>query len=409
MESRHTSPPGSPRPSTQRQRSNSVPIVEALGCSTPEAKLLLAEGRAAVRKRRAHSRRNKSVNDDNITTFDPRDHLDFLNRPAPTANAEEQRPAPTEVKSCHARIPSDATDASTSTVVPQPGDSETRSSTSPANPLGNYSANLAQFIKAQLRNIPTYTSGADPTSPLSPRSCPDLSFRGRTPPQSPTQVVRRPVEAPKVISIPPVRPPLQSQFSAWSSTDDDTDDDAPPLPDLGHYSRHSMSKGSNYTPSVLGYYETSNDHSFLFSSTPMEEDEEPDTAKGFTFPDPSMVPEITSEPQDNNDDYPSSDLSRPQLTSSSAPSFTSSASTSSYFDFKRPISLTAQLKDRIIAAVTPPIVQGKMLTAVSPWEGAALTNVHDVFVESQHRVHVDGMSFDMQRNFVMPNQIGTPC
>ncbi|KAJ4369001.1 hypothetical protein N0V83_006083 [Neocucurbitaria cava] len=383
-------------------------MVEALGCSTPEAKLLLAEGRAAVRKRRAHSKRNKSVNDDNITTFDPRDHLEFLNAPAPAAEAEEQRPAPIESRSCHARIPSDATDRSTSTVVPQSCDGESRPNTAPTNPLGNYSANLAQFIKAQLRNIPTYTPGNGPTLPLSPRSCPDLSFRARTPPQSPTLLVRRPTEAPKVIAIPPVRPPMKSQFSAWSSTDDETDEgDAPPLPDLGYYSKGHLSKGSNYTPSVLGYYETSHDQSFLFSSTPMEEDE-PDTAKAFTFPDPSTVPESPSGLEDDND-YPSSDLSRPQLTSSSAPSFTSSASTSSYFDLKRPLSLTAELRNRIIAAVTPPTIQGKMLTAVSPWEGSALTNVHDVFVESHHRVHVDGMSFDMQRDFIMPNHIGTPC
>lgn len=169
-----------------------------------------------------------------------------------------------------------------------------------------------------------------------------------------------------------------------------------------------MSTGSNYTPSVLNFYENSNNHSFLLSSTPVDEEVEPTTAKAFTFPDPSAIPESSPEPHDD-DDYPSSDLSRPQLTSSSAPSFTSSASTSSYFDCKRPLSLTAHLKDRIIAAVTPPTMQGKMLTAVSPWEGAPFTNVHDVFVESQHRVHVDGMSFDMQRDFVMPNRISTPC
>ncbi|KAF1852101.1 uncharacterized protein K460DRAFT_362861 [Cucurbitaria berberidis CBS 394.84] len=415
MESRQPEPPAraeSPRPSTQRQRSNSYPIVEALGCSTPEAQLLLAEGRAAVSKRRAHSRRNHSVNDGTITTFDPRHHLDFLNgpapAPAPVPTCEQQRPAPFEARNSHARIPSDASDRSTATVVAQPreDDSRTTTPTNP-NPLGNYSANLAQFIKAQLRNIPTYTPGHDPTSP---RSCPDLSIRAQTPPQPPNQVVRRPIEAPKVIQIPPIRPPMQSQFSAWSSADDDTDDDVPSMPNVQHHypTNDNMSKGSNYTPSVLGFYEGSTHSSFLFSSTPVDEEEEPDTAKAFTFPDQSA--ELAPSPASHHDgDYPSSDLSRPQLTSLSAPSANSSASNSSYFDCKRPISLTAQLKDRIIAAVTPPTRQGKMLTAVSPWEGSALTNVHDVFVESQHRVHVDGMSFDMQRDFIMPNSMGTTC
>lgn len=177
-----------------------------------------------------------------------------------------------------------------------------------------------------------------------------------------------------------------------------------------------MSKGSNYTPSVLGYYETSDVSSFLFSSTPMEEededDEDPDTARGLTFPSHSIPPALSSEdriPLHDDDDYPSSGISRPQLTSSSAPSFASSVSTTSYFDYKRPISLTPHMRDRIIAAVTPPVMHGKTLAAISPWEGAALTNVHDVFVESQHRIHVDGMSFDMQRDFVMPSHVGTPC
>jgi hypothetical protein len=66
------------------------------------------------------------------------------------------------------------------------------------------------------------------------------------------------------------------------------------------------------------------------------------------------------------------------------------------------------MKDRVIAAVTPPHLQRKRLTAISPWEGGALANVHDVFIESQQRVQVDGMSFDMLREFNVPNRL-TPC
>lgn len=387
----------SPRPNTQRQRSNSFPIVEALGCSTPEAQLLLAEGRAAIRKRRARSRRNRSVNDESTTTFDPRNHMEFLNHPPPP------QPQSSEARSCHARIPSDATDISTATIVPQPVDVQSCTSPPPSSTIGNYSANLAEFIKAQLRNIPTYTPG---NGPISPCSCPDLSFRSQTPLQSPNRVVRRPLEAPKVIDIPPIRPPMRSQFSAWSSADDETDDETDPVPDIESHNEVPWSKGSNSSSSVLGYYETSNNSSFLLSSTPSEENE-PNTAKGFTFPDLSL-PQPSSESHDDLDS-PLSGASRPQLTSSSAPSFTSSASTSSYFDCKRPLSLAPGIKDRIIAAVTPPVMHGKILTAVSPWEGASLANVHDVYVESQHRVRVDGMAFDMQRDFVMPNRIGTPC
>ncbi|KAF2848886.1 hypothetical protein T440DRAFT_500281 [Plenodomus tracheiphilus IPT5] len=398
--------PESPRSHIQRQRSNSFPIVEALGCSTPEAQLILAEGRAAVRKRRARGRRNRSVNDESITTFDPRDHVKYLHDLS-LIDTPQERPIAQESQSCHARIPSNATDDSSRTVVPLPHDNESSRSTSPTSPLGDYSANLAQFIKAQLKSILTYKPYND-AAPLSPRSCPDLSFPLASPPQSPTKVVRRPAEAPKVITIPPIRPPMLSAFSAWSSTtDDDTDEEALPLPGFQANGTGSLSKVSSHTPSILGYYDLSNTSSFLFSSTPVEEESDPDTAKGLAFPEQSILPAASAETHDD-DDYPSSSHSRPQLTSS-APSYTSSTSNSSYFDCKRPTTITSAMKERIVAAVTPPHPHdNKMLTAISPWEGGALANVHDVFIESQQRVHVDGMSFDMLRDFVSPGG-PTPC
>ncbi|KAJ4317715.1 hypothetical protein N0V94_004788 [Neodidymelliopsis sp. IMI 364377] len=409
MEQRHSSPSSKarspPRPSVDRKRSNSVPFIEALGCSTPEARLMLAEGKAAVRNRR-RGRQNKLVNEvENATTFDPRNHLKYLD-----SSYQENAPSsPQAARACHSRHPSDATDTSSSTIVAPTKDGESTGSGAPS-PLGNYSANLASFIKAQLKSIPTYTSSPDQ---ISPRSCPDLSFQLRTPPQSPNKNARRPLDAPKVINIPPVRPPMQSAFSAWSSTDDSEDDDVPALPEVEQYTQNAVSKASNRsTPSVLGYYAGSND-SFLFSSSPAVE--EPCTAKAFQFSEsPALLyssTEAHSPPHDDDVDYyPSSHSSRPQLTSSSAPSYSSSsASASSYFEYKRPIStmFPLHMKDRIIAAVTPP--KGKMLTAISPFEGAALSNVHDVFIESQQRVHVDGMSFDMLRDFIIPtSRVSTP-
>ncbi|KAF2036407.1 hypothetical protein EK21DRAFT_52927 [Setomelanomma holmii] len=409
MESRHSSlsrRDESPRPSTYRQRSNSFPIVEALGCSTPEAQLLLAEGRAAVRKRRERGRRNRSVDDEDTTTFNPKNHLRYLEGPAGPAWANAEL-ALSDARSCHARIPSNTTDRSTSTIVPQTREGNSRTDANHASPLGNYSANLALFIKAQLKSIPTYQSKHDSTSPLSPRSCPDFSFPVRTPPLSPNLSLRRPADAPKIIDIPPVRPPARSAFSAWSSTDDDTDEDLP-LPDIERYTSEAISRVSSNAPSLIGYYEMSNNSSFLFSSTPLEEDEEPETAKAASFPDQSALPGSTSEPP-ADDDYPSSDLSRPQLTSSSAPSYSSSsASASSYFDCKRLSAMAPHLKDHIIAALTSPHPHDKIIAATSPWEGAAIANVYDVFVESHQRVHVDGMSFDMLRDFIAPSRITTP-
>lgn len=410
MDSHHSSPSprrASPRHSMQRQRSNSFPIVEALGCSTPEALLILAEGRAAVRKRRA--RRNQSVDDEVNRLFNPQDHLKFLEGLAALPTPQDQ-PSPFDAKWSHSRMPSDATDNSTSTVVAHVNDGEPRNM-SPT--LGDYSANLAAFIKNQLKSIPTYQSNHRPTSSLSPRSCPDLSFPRV--PTSPNPNARRQTDGPKAIEIPPVRPPMKSQFSAWSSTDDDTDDEALPLPEYTFSSEQGPnSKGSNFTPSILGYYETSHHNSsFLFSSTPLEEESEPTTAKAFKFPDPSALPRSSPEEEHDDDedvaDYPSSSCpSQPQLTSTSAPSYTSSSvSSSSYFDCKR-LAITPQMKQAVIAAVTPPHPHNKRLTAVSPWEGNAFSNVHDVYVESQQRVNVDGMSFDMLRDLNVSSRL-TPC
>ncbi|KAL6703296.1 hypothetical protein ACN47E_010003 [Coniothyrium glycines] len=404
-------PPTGPPFYTRRQRSNSFPIVEALGCSTPEAQLILAEGRAALRKRKERGKQNRSVHDNRIPTFDPQDHVKYLNSLAALPTPQE-RPYTTQGWRNHSRIPSDVTDKSTSTIVPQACHGASPTNAPTTSPLGDYSANLAQFIKAQLQSIPAYHAGTNATSPLSPRSCPELSFPSSPPlsPKSPSRGMRRPGDAPKTIIIPSVRPPMRSAFSAWSSTDDETDDETYQLPAFQFGSKEATSKGSTYTPSVLGYYAETNG-SFSFPSPPMEDEDEeeesdPDTAKGASFPDQSVLPG-SSDMQDDND-YPSSSLSHPPLTTSSAPSNASSFSTSSYFDYKGVAALTLEMTERIRAAVRPPHGQSKILTAISPWEGDALTNVHDVFVESQQRVHVDGLSFDMVRDFVVPGGVPTP-
>ncbi|KAL6162277.1 hypothetical protein ACJQWK_11219 [Exserohilum turcicum] len=393
MHHRQSSPgprPASPRRSMQRQRSNSFPIIEALGCTTPEARLILAESRAAVRKRRR--RRNQSV-EEATRAFNPREHLHFLQQLAAVPTPHD-RPAPFgEVRHVHShsRMPSDATDRSTTTVVAHDQGGPVRN---PSPTLGDYSANLAQFIKQQLQSIPTYQPGPDASSPLSPRSCPDLSYAAQASHVS-CSTIRRPVEKPGLIDIPPIRAPLKSQFSAWSSTDDDTDDESIA------FSHHRLSLDKD----------SQNGSSFLFSSTPIEQEPEPATAKQFTFPHQSALPSPSSA-QPDYDDYPSSHLSQPQLTSlsaTSAPSFSSSSASSSYFDCKRPTAITPQMKERVIAAVTPPHIRTKRTTALSPWEAAALANAHDVYVESHQRVHVDGMSFDMLRDYNVSNTRLTPC
>lgn len=408
MDKRYSSPTSSPRPRTLRKRSNSFPISEALGCSTPEAELILAEGRAAVRTRMANRQRGRRK--DEIQTFRPQDHIHHLLQqhvsvvPEAIDGALATPPQPIAVR--HSRVPSNASDAterSTSTLV-----APTRSSTeepfhkpvSPASPLGDYSAHLAQFIKSQLNSIPTYRAGG----PISPQSCPDIPTP-RSRPQSPIKSMRRHVDAPSLIEIPPVRPPARSAFSAWSSTDDETDDEAPSVPDID--TSRVLHKIDTYTPSVLGYYEQPNDSTFLFSSTPNEE-EDPDTAKGTCFPNNSRLPGMSDEhiPSVHEEDYASSAFSRLSLvTASSAPSM-SSISTGSYFEFRMPFTQRDDGHDRQVPSE-------KIIPAISPFEGGALANVHEIFVQSQQRVLVDGMSFDMVRDFSMPTGVAravqNPC
>ncbi|KAF1962817.1 hypothetical protein CC80DRAFT_399090 [Byssothecium circinans] len=396
MEHRHSSPASpsdSLRPSTHRKRSNSVPIVEALGCSTPEAELILAEGRAAVRRRKGSAGRGRRREFQHV--YQPKDHLKFLNADAPRRIREDSMSIGDRKSLRHSRFPSDVTDSSIITVVAA-GEPST---TSPKNPLGNYSANLAKFIQAQLSSIPSYSTTQ---LAISPCSCPDFSYAPRSPQLSPTASIRRPVDAPHTITIPPVRPPMKSAFSEWSSTDDDTDDERGAMTSSG-------TPAKAYTPSELRYYENTNDSSFLFSSTPLDREENDlDTAKGFSFPNQAELPGSSADIPSPSHEAGNSPLlsSRPPLTSSSAPSF-SSVSTGEYFDFK----FNPQMRAQIIAAVTPPSSKG--IPSVSPFNRTSLSNVHDALVDSHNRVFIDGLSFDMQRDFTMPEEgmrrVQTPC
>ncbi|KAF2447306.1 hypothetical protein P171DRAFT_409895 [Karstenula rhodostoma CBS 690.94] len=408
MHKRHSSSssrPRSPRPGTYRKRSNSFPISEALGCSTPEAELILAEGRAAVRSRLAGRQRGRSRRSDNNAPFNPKDHVAYLaQRSALSETADRHSlspPGPNPPR--HVRIPSDATDRSTSTIVApnqQAVQEAPNDTTQAAGPLGDYSAQLAKFIQSQLNSIPAYTSG---DSSISPRSCPDLTFaRSVSPAKSPTRMaMKRPINAPSLIRIPSIRAPARSAFSEWSSTDEETDDEAAPLPDT--YVAQLASKAESYTPSLLRYYEQPNDSTFLFTTTPLANDEHaPHTGKAFSFPpipSPSQTQAERSSTRD--EDYPSSDSKLSLLSSSSAPSL-SSISPGSYFENKMPLSQVSGFKNRLLAAVTPP--PGKVIPAISPFEEDGLADVHDILVQSQRSVLVDGMSFDMVRDFAAPNE-----
>jgi hypothetical protein len=344
-----------------------------------------------------------------MQAFNPKDHIAYLAQIAMMPEAADRHslsPGPRPAR--HARIPSDATDRSTSTIIApdQLAGQETFDDPSQAaSPLGDYSAQLAKFIQSQLNSIPAYTSGE---GAISPRSCPDLSFaqtpslKSPTLPPAKSLSMKRPVGAPSLIQIPSIRPPERSAFSEWSSTDDETDDQTPLLHDTEVVL--AVPKTDPYTPSsVLHYYEQSNDSTFLFPSTPVDDDQhEPHTAQPFSFPAILGLPGTQGDPLSTRDeDYPSSDSRLSLLSASSAPSL-SSTSTESYFEHSLPLSQVPDLKNRVLAAVTPPL--GKVIPALSPFEGTDLANVHDIMVQSKRSIFVDGLSFDMVRDFAAPDE-----
>jgi hypothetical protein len=332
--------------------------------------------------------------------YNPRDYLKFLHTDVEISEKARQDSVAADDRKMpqHSRFLSDVSDSSISTIRPTTNTSD--DTTVPVtSTLGDYSANLAKFIQAQLTSIPSFQQ---PQLPLSPSSCPDLSHM-QTPPQSPTKSIRRPADAPRTISIPPIRPPMRSAFSEWSSTDDEDDERS--------LLEYNMTTVKINTPAVLPYYQNSNDSSFLFTSTPHEDEDSPNTAKAFCFPNQKELPgsttDIHSPLHKKNDDASSVSSTRPQLTPSSAPSF-SSVSTGEYFDFR----LNAQMKARIVAAVTPPQIPRKTIPAISPFE-PAFSNTHSVLIENEHRLRVDGMSFDMLGDFNASaggmRRVQTPC
>lgn len=427
MEKRHSSPSSpavTPRPQAQRQRSNSFPIVEALGCSTPEARLILAEGRAAVSRRNgARERRGRLDTEEkgDAGRYRPKDHMKYLYQQA-SSSRNQPTAAPKHQTLAHLRVPSVSSDGSTSTITPTTGATAfaPESPNPTGSPLWDYSANLARFVQNQLNSISTYSPMSylrHGTEVPAPCKSPPQSPKAWERPQSPAQATRRSLETPGVLEMPPMCPPVRSAFSAWSSTDDDTGSEASPLPssDL-HKVKTGASTGSNFTPSFLKYYENANGSSFLLTSTPTpaieerEEEKDHPNAENFVFPEAQQMeaplPVSRSSSGLEVDCSPPTFASRPQLTSSSAPSLSSgSASTASYFDAKRSMTLAPQVRDRLLGTKSSSRPDIKVLAAISPFEGSALSNVHDVYVDSPNRVRVDGLAFDMMR----PSDVQAHC
>lgn len=297
----------------------------------------------------------------------------------------------------------------------------------PQNPLNTYSANLARFIQSRINSIRSAIP-APPLSPSSPCSCPELSqsylfpdlpsltdpdgppspsgpFGPLNPnpietinpliPTDPTDSTDPPnltnsstsrIERNLSIALPPLpfpfRLPLRSTFSNWSSTSGCNSpaawaDEPPPSPLV--LNGDSIAS----TPSILELYASVTSHSGL-AGTPLDDPvaEEGAGAAGAgassasaSAPVPTSVSPFAPAPP-----------SAPALASVSASPSPAAAATpdqSAKPSFLRP------------SYFSPRHYPQQVLTAISPYEGGALTRVVDVFVQAPNRVVVEGMAFEM--------------
>ena len=412
------------RPHLPRQRSNSLPLIEALGCSSAEASILLAEGTtASVRRRgttwRSNHRRTATYTPplstpspaasvsacltpaavaEAVMALRPQHHARYLD-PAYYTQSQHQH---------HLLPPTPSTFTSTST----PSLCSDATATSPASAASAYSAQLAQFTKARLASIPSCPKSdlllsptrTDPScllpavgvsSPLSP------SAHART--DSSLSASRRPAasDLPPLGDLPPPRPPLRSAFSAWSSTDGgDADADA-----------SSDADADVDTPALIRYVRGPG--SFLLSTTPPAS--EYGDSDG-TAADSNAAP-VEAAAGASASGTPRSPFTTLHLTpppaNSPPPSPASSLTLApaSYFDHKRSPHHVPRL------GLTSPLSQqrggdqraAKLLAALSPLEGAGTTlsphMVHAVLVQSPTRVVVEGLAFDLVREMHLG---GTP-
>lgn len=274
------SPPRRPR--VQRQRSSSLPFIQAIEVTATEAAIMFAAEQAATSRRRVHSpdrqqqrRRRRPQLADLAWAADPARNVPSSQDEAgdkdngPSEDLQQQpsaqprsNPPPPPASHC-----SDVDPA-----APKPRQPSITGLVSeelhallplPQNPLNTYSANLARFVQSRINSIRSAIP-APPLSPSSPCSCPELSqfylfsdlpsptdpdgppspsrpsgllnpnpFEAIDPliPTNPTNSADPPnlanpsalrVERNLSIALPPLpfpfRPPLRSTFSNWSST-----------------------------------------------------------------------------------------------------------------------------------------------------------------------------------------------
>ncbi|KAF2499343.1 hypothetical protein BU16DRAFT_268402 [Lophium mytilinum] len=393
-----------PRPTFNRQRSNSVPLTEPLQCTATEAAIMFAAERAVLSRRRApsedaaterrrplsardprrnqqdnirHSRRRPLSKDTHrdISSGEESDSDDIEND---TDHRQRQAPRRPNTSTIKENINSNSAPATTTLG---------RSNTSPT---AMYSAGLAKFIQGRLVSLNSPPGG----QPIpNPRSCPNFSQVPRKSRSQPDE--RRHIDNSGFIR----RPVLRSSFSAWSTPGDSSafeedEDDMPVTSDTEKPKQYGLAKTSTNTstPSILDFYQTSAaGSSFLLPDTPVDQDGQEEEADGYlSSPAPSTIkhcPISRSASTCTTSTHASSNQageSQPRHTPGPASTFN--------------LSIPEKRKSYFAAAPRP----FKTLMAISPYEGQALTRVYDMQVHGSKRIVTEGMAFEMFNDLKMP-------
>ncbi|OCK85400.1 hypothetical protein K432DRAFT_40045 [Lepidopterella palustris CBS 459.81] len=372
MSGPHSSYLTPPRPRSQRERTNSFPISEALECTATEAAIMFAAEKAAMNRRqyqpdKRQRRRPQSADEARSVHQVHRakaEANDLLEQDQ--AKSSQNTSFNSELQSSNQTPQGKKNTANTSGQLSESNHALPFPKTSP---LHTYSANLTKFIQSRLNSISSYQ-----------RLCsdPSISLRQSHPlPQHVSQADELHEITDKYLH----RPPLCSTFSVWSSPDENStweDNNEELLPSVGTADpAKDQMQTITSTDSILAFYEGSNSPSFLFPATPIDSEGKENAPSPPSLGPPSTIKDITR--------------------SASATSRPSNPKRSPSYLEARSRSLTPQ------SYFHPSILPLKTFTAISPYEGNALTHVYDILVEAPNRVVVEGLAFELLRELKIPS------
>ena len=438
------SPPQRPR--VQRQRSSSLPFIQAIEVTATEAAIMFAAEQAATSRRRAHSPDRQQQRRRRPQSADPAQAVDLVrNVPSSQDEAEnkdngssedlQQQPSAQPRSNPPPPPASHRPDVDPAALKPrQPSITGLVSEELhallplPQNPLNTYSANLARFIQSRINSIRSAIPAPplSPSSPSSPCSCPELSqFYPFPDPPSPTDPDGPPSPSGPSGLLNPnpfeaIDPLIPTNLTDSTDPPNLANPSAlrvernlsialPPLPFpfrpplRSTFSNWSSTSGCNSpaawadeplpSPPVLNGDSIASTPSILelyasvtsrsgFAGTPLD-DPVAEEGVGAAGAGASASASAGSVPAPAPTSVPPSAPALASVSTSPSPAAAATPDQSAEPSFLRP------------SYFSPRHCPQQVLAAIPPYEGGALTRVVDVFIQAPNRVVVEGMAFEM--------------